>query len=113
MRQKKFITFIIFIYCLFSIIYSQSKEIKFKHITIDDGLSQSSCFSVVQDTKGFIWVGTEAGLNKYDGYNIRVYTPDAKNPASLSNNYIYTLCVDNSGRLWVGTDSGLNIYLTE
>lgn len=84
----------------------QSQGIKFKHITQDQGLSQNSVFCILQDSKGFMWFGTQDGLNKYDGYNFKVYRPDPENPFSLSENNITALCEDRDGNLWIGTISG-------
>ena len=49
--------------------YPQYGEVQFEHITIEDGLSQNTVISILQDSKGFLWLGTRNGLNKYDGYN--------------------------------------------
>jgi len=84
----------------------------FVHLTIADGLSQGSAFSILQDRKGFIWIGTEDGLNRYDGRVFKIYRPtDA--PNSLSNNTGRILFEDSQGVLWIGTLSGLNRYNRE
>jgi len=85
--------------------YSQHNKIKFKQITIQEGLSQSSIFCVIQDSKGFMWLGTESGVNRYDGYDFIVYSSDVKNPKSLSNNWVYSICEDHTGNIWIGTDA--------
>jgi ligand-binding sensor domain-containing protein/signal transduction histidine kinase len=82
----------------------------FKQISIDQGLSQSTAASILQDQDGFIWVGTQDGLNRFDGYHFKVYKHDPGVPTSLSNNTIRELYEDISGRLWIGTDDGLNHY---
>lgn len=96
-----------------TLVYSQEENIKFKHVTIEHGLSQSTVFCVLQDSKGFIWFATEAGLNKYDGYNITIYTPKKDEPNSLSNNYVYHIFEDHLEVLWIGTDNGLNQFNRE
>jgi len=76
-----------------------------------DGLSQSSVNCILQDKKGFIWLGTRDGLNKFDGYSFKSFKNEPNNPASISNNEITCLCQDDSGLLWIGTrGGGLNIY---
>jgi len=85
-------------------------DIKFHHITIEDGLSQSAVNCILQDRKGFMWFGTEDGLNKYDGYNFIIFKPSLKDSNSLSTNNIRSIYEDRSGILWVGTYEGLNKY---
>ncbi len=72
-------------------------DIKFEHISLEEGLSQSSVIAILQDSKGFMWFGTEDGLNKYDGYNFTVYKPLPGDPASLTHNYILSIFEDNQG----------------
>ncbi len=85
--------------------------ISFKHLSVEDGLSQSTVWSIYQDTEGFMWFGTRDGLNKYDGYQFTVYKNDATNPYSLSNNNIRAIYEDDSGAFWIGTyGGGLNKF---
>jgi len=95
------------------IIYSQEHQIKFENIGIEEGLSQASIHCICQDSKGFIWIGTESGVNRYDGYNFIVYTPEVRNPKSLSNSWVYSVYEDHLGTLWIGTDNGLNRFNRE
>jgi ligand-binding sensor domain-containing protein/signal transduction histidine kinase len=78
----------------------------FEHIGLADGLSQSSVYAIVQDHKGFLWFGTEDGLNRYDGYTFTVYRHDPQNTSSISANFIHALMEDSTGVLWVGTEMG-------
>ncbi len=88
--------------------------IRFKHLTIKEGLSQNSAKCVLQDEKGFIWIGTEAGLNKYDGYRFTIFESEVDDTSSLSNSFILSLCKDvNPTVLWVGTEHGLNRFNLE
>ncbi|MBE0571459.1 MAG: response regulator [Ignavibacteriaceae bacterium] len=90
------------------------KKIQFKHLTTEDGLSSNLLTCVVKDKKGFIWIATLDGLNRYDGKKIMVYRYSEKDPHSIGANEVYYLCVDHSGTLWIGTDSnGLNRYNPE
>lgn len=85
---------------------AQQQTIRFDHVTIAQGLSQSSVYAIIQDHQGFLWFGTDDGLNRYDGYQFKVYRYDPENPYSLSNNVVRTLLVDREGVLWVGTEGG-------
>src|SRR5688572_29070489 len=73
---------------------SYSQNIRFERFSLEEGLSQSVVTSILQDRKGFLWVGTEDGLNRYDGYNFTVYKPDSTNPTSLSDRWITALAED-------------------
>ena len=84
--------------------------VKFERISIDQGLSQSSVFAIIQDKKGFLWFGTEDGLNRCDGYNFKVYRHDPDDPGSLSNNVVRAICQDREGGIWIGTEVGLNRF---
>jgi len=85
-------------------------EIKFRHFTSEDGLSQNSAYCIIQDKKGFVWIGTETGLNRYDGYSITVFESQEDNLNTLSNGYILSMCKDTAGILWIGTEKGLNRF---
>jgi ligand-binding sensor domain-containing protein/signal transduction histidine kinase len=88
-----------------------SQNIRFEQFSLEEGLSQSVVNVVLQDRKGFLWVGTEDGLNRYDGYSFKVYKPDADDPFSLSDRWITSLAEDPQGNLWIGTRlGGLNLY---
>jgi len=86
------------------------QHIKFEHIDINNGLSQNSILSMTQDSDGFIWFGTEYGLNKYNGYDIEVFVPMEDKEGSLVGNEVWSLFEDSRGRLWVGTNEGVNIF---
>jgi ligand-binding sensor domain-containing protein len=83
-------------------------SIRFDRITIAEGLSFSKVDVILQDQQGFMWFGTEHGLNRYDGYQFTVYYNDPADPSSLSHNRIYTLYEDSAGELWIGTGAGLD-----
>ncbi len=86
----------------------QTRAWHFDTLSLDDGLSQSVVRSIAQDQQGFMWFGTEDGLNKYDGHTFTVYKPDPDDPTSLLHNYVYVAYVDREGMLWVGTQAGLD-----
>jgi len=89
-----------------SVCAAESDDIIFQHITTEDGLSQSTINYLFQDSKGFIWFGTQDGLNNYDGYKLRIYKYDELNAHSLSDNFVTSIYEDKSGEIWVGTESG-------
>ncbi len=85
--------------------------IRFNSLNVEDGLSQSTVRAIIQDRQGFLWIGTEDGLNRYDGFNFKTYRPDPDDPASLTDRYILDLYEDSEGYLWVATrQGGLNKY---
>lgn len=91
--------------------HNSQESIDFRTYSVKDGLSQNSVFAVIQDQEGFMWLGTRNGLNKFDGYEFRVFRHEPGNPASISNSDIRALGYDRLGQsLWIGTMDGLNRY---
>lgn len=88
--------------------YSQVRH--FQHLTNKDGISQSEVYAFLEDSRGFMWIGTLDGLNRYDGYNTEIFNIDKSNPNSIPNNTIRCLKEDQLGRVWIGTDDGLCVY---
>lgn len=82
---------------------SAQQDIFFQHLTVKDGLSQGSVMCMLQDSRGFMWLGTQDGLNRYDGYEFRIYKHDPANPASINDNFILFMAEDSAGTLWFGT----------
>ena len=80
----------------------------FEPITVDDGLSQGSVHSILQDKEGYLWFGTDEGLNKYYGYDFEVYKKTSQDSNSLSDNIVNALAEDGDGNIWIGTAAGLN-----
>ncbi len=89
-----------------SVLHAQPQDLKFTNITIEDGLSHSKVNCIYQDSQGFLWFGSNEGLNKYDGYNFTVLQPDPDNPYSISANLIRCILEDSKGNFWVGTEAG-------
>lgn len=84
-------------------------NIKFSNISIEDGLGQSTVEAIYQDSKGYIWLGTNDGLNKYDGYTFYTYSSDSNvNSNRIVSNYIITINEDKENNLWIGTTNGLS-----
>lgn len=92
-------------------------SIEFSELTIEDGLSstnfQSGYRLIMQDKDGFLWFGTASGLNRYDGYQFKTFTPEINKPNTISGSYITALWQGKDGIIWVGTLQGLNQYNTE
>ncbi|MGN1046222.1 MAG: two-component regulator propeller domain-containing protein, partial [Candidatus Cryptobacteroides sp.] len=82
-------------------------HIRFSNLSIDDGLSQNTVFSLCQDSEGYIWMATLEGLNRFDGNSFTVFVHDEDNPGSLPDNIMHTLSLDSQGVLWIGTESSL------
>jgi signal transduction histidine kinase/ligand-binding sensor domain-containing protein len=76
------------------------------HLSIEQGLSQNSIYCILQDGQGFLWFGTQDGLNRYDGYGFEVYRPRPGDANSLSHHFIRALAEGADGALWIGTDGG-------
>ena len=80
-------------------------------LTVEEGLSEGNVYVIHQDKKGFIWIGTHGGLNRYDGYGFRVFQYDPFNPSTLGDNAIFFLKEDDSsGKFWIGGSSCLNEF---
>lgn len=93
---------------------AQKPKITFRQITQDNGLSQASVHEIYQDFRGFMWLGTEDGLNRYDGRSFKVYKNDSDDESSISYNHTDAIFEDRSQTLWIGTmGGGLNKYNRE
>lgn len=96
---------------LFSCVFLKGQGIAIEKITIDHGLSQGMIFDLLETHDGFLWVATKDGLNRYDGYNFKVFTNDPFEPYSLSENEVTSLFEDSRGLLWIGLKTkGVDIY---
>jgi signal transduction histidine kinase/ligand-binding sensor domain-containing protein/DNA-binding response OmpR family regulator len=90
--------------------FAQRPSLNFEHFGTQDGLSQINVNCILQDSRGFMWIGTRNGLNRYDGYKFIVYRYDSKDEHSLSNNMVNDLVEDANGNVWIATPNGLNRY---
>lgn len=103
--------FVVFLFCMTLCVQASGPAVRFDRLSLAQGLSQSAVAAIYQDSRGFIWFGTEDGLNRYDGYEFKVYKHDPQNPDSISDNHIKSIYQDDAGYLWVGTlGGGLNRY---
>jgi two-component system sensor histidine kinase ChiS len=110
MKAHFFIILVISITLTMPVSAHQQQSIKFKHLSLENGLSQNTINTILQDSKGFMWFGTQDGLNKYDGYQFTVYRSSPNDARSLSHNLVFSIYEDSTGTLWIGTDDGLNRY---
>jgi signal transduction histidine kinase/ligand-binding sensor domain-containing protein/DNA-binding response OmpR family regulator len=81
-----------------------------RSLQVEDGLSQNMVYCILQDSQGFMWFGTQDGLNRYDGQNVKVYKKDPKDPKSIGSNGLFSLIEDDDKNLWIGTTNGVYIY---
>jgi ligand-binding sensor domain-containing protein len=107
-KRKKWIFLLLttFLFLSFHGLCAQQNQLQFVHLSIEDGLSQNSVWCIHQDSKGFMWFGTEEGLNRYDGYTFTHFKHDPSDSGSLSHNFVQCILEDRLGGIWVGTHSG-------
>jgi ligand-binding sensor domain-containing protein len=98
--------FILSFFFIPSLLLAEETALKFRKLTIDDGLSQNAIQCIIQDRQGFMWFGSKDGLNRYDGRDFRVYNYSTMDSNNISNGYILSLCEDREGYIWVGTSGG-------
>ena len=77
--------------------------LKFQQLSVKDGLSQNYVYSITQDTDGFVWIATQDGLNRYDGYEFKYYRHTVGDPSSVADNIIREVFTDRDKTLWIGT----------
>ena len=108
--QKSFIILFILFFTS-KLIFPQKTNIKFEHLSVEQGLSHTTVKSIFQDSKGFMWFGTEDGLNKFDGYKFTVYRYDPDDSTTISFNEVLDIYEDQSNNLWIATcGGGLNMF---
>ena len=114
MIRMHFSTFVIFLLSIYisntGVLKANAPYYYFKQIGISEGLSQSKVQSVISDYKGFLWIGTESGLNRYDGNNVKQYFSNKDDISSLPDNNIIFLEEDSLNNLWIGTKIGICVY---
>ncbi|WP_286271810.1 EAL domain-containing protein [Thalassotalea hakodatensis] len=119
-KDKNIFSTLVFLAAIFPTFLHASTQINqhgtpltVQHLKPAQGLSQNYVFDMVQDKDGFIWVGTDDGLNKYDGKTFKQYRFNSLDAQSLAGNSIRNLLIDSNNNLWIGTDNGVSIYNTE
>ncbi|TKC63758.1 response regulator [Pedobacter hiemivivus] len=115
--MRKAISFCLLVWLVLSVQIIHAQDIAeqpvkryFRGVSVDKGLSQSTVFSIVQDTLGFMWMATQDGLNRYDGESFTVYRSSKTDKTSLQSNYIRSIYLDHKGQLWVGGNQGVSRY---
>ncbi len=99
--------FLLLVFFIFLPVYGNCQNIfRFDHIGSEDGLSQNTGFSILFDSKGFMWVGTYNGLNRYDGYEFKIFRSSTGNPASFTNNRVIKVWEDSRQFVWLETYDG-------
>ena len=107
MSNLKKITALLLLLCTTGVSYAYSeawRQINFSYISINDGLSQSTVFSIAQDKLGNMWFATYDGLNKYDGYDFTIYRHNESDPHSIGSVIVRACITDTQGRIWAGTE---------
>src|SRR5688572_28881117 len=102
------IAFLVALVCATAAIAQEGRVglISFRRIAIPDDVPAHLCTAIAQDRAGLLWFGTQGGLVRYDGYELRVYRSNPADPTTLAGSYVRALLVASDGRLWVGTFSG-------
>jgi ligand-binding sensor domain-containing protein len=90
--------------------YLPSQQLLFERLSYEQGLSESNVTAILQDKRGFLWIGTTNGLNRFDGYTFTIFRNTPSDSTTLVNNTVTALYEDHTGTLWVGTQNGLSAY---
>jgi signal transduction histidine kinase/ligand-binding sensor domain-containing protein/AraC-like DNA-binding protein len=106
--KPAFFIYLILLIAPFCICNAQSHY--FKHYQVENGLSNNTVYCSLQDSRGFLWLGTKDGLNRFDGYTFKVFRHNPSDKHSISDNIVHALSLDSVGNIWVGTDKGLDKY---
>ncbi|MBE9510651.1 MAG: PAS domain S-box protein, partial [Bacteroidetes bacterium] len=104
------ISILIGVCLLISINILSGQGIQFDHYAVRDGISQSEVLCIFQDSEGYMWFGTQNGLNKFDGYSFEKYFSDPSDINTISSGWIFNITEDDNGFLWIGTKGGLNKF---
>ena len=107
MNKNRIISILLLLILPISLVYTKDNAYISKRLGIEDGLSQSTVHCIIQDNEGFMWFGTSNGLNKFDGYNFKIFTNNPYDSTSISDNGINSLYEDKQGNLWIGTTRGV------
>jgi ligand-binding sensor domain-containing protein/signal transduction histidine kinase/AraC-like DNA-binding protein/AmiR/NasT family two-component response regulator len=110
---KYIFTFILLLTFLHAVLIAQNLTLPAAHLyqlSPENGLLCNNVETICQDAKGFLWIGSNEGLQRWDGYTFKTYQHNFKDSSGLSSNIIYSILEDQSGQIWVGTITGLNLY---
>ena len=81
-----------------------------RSFSVDEGLSQSMAYCILQDSRGFIWIGTQDGLNRYDGQHFSIFKHNPRDPDTVGSDRFFSIYEGADSRIWLGTDKGIDIY---
>lgn len=95
--------------CVFSV-YAGQDNIRFETIGLAQGLSQENVRAIHQDSEGFMWFGTQEGLNRFDGYQFKVFANSLYDTNSIGSSFIYSIDETSDGRLWLATNAGVSVF---
>lgn len=110
-KIKYIIYTIYFGFIIYNVSFASLENMHFSHLNVENGLSQSTVNCILRDNQGFMWFGTNYGLNKYDGYNFTHYKYSEFDTSSISSNHVFCLFEDSKNNLWIGLKNGeLCIY---
>ncbi|MEZ5038458.1 MAG: two-component regulator propeller domain-containing protein [Saprospiraceae bacterium] len=109
--MRRYISLLSFL-LIFQLATAQSNTYRFKQFNTEQGLSNPNVKCIIEDQFGFIWVGTNDGLNQYDGYQFNVFHHQLEDSTSLSSNQVSAMALDHKGQLWIGTYDGLNRFIS-
>src|SRR3954464_705121 len=102
MSYKVYISFILFI-CTGQRLFAQNEPYKFSHLDLTNGLSDNHINCFYKDDKGFMWFGTNSGLNRYDGHKFKVFKHDPRDPNSLTESFVSRVNEGPDKKLWIFT----------
>ncbi len=108
LKSRHIIYLILFITFYRLEVNGQSSQYRFNHLDVTSGLSQNTINDIFQDSEGYLWVATQDGLNRYDGYEIRQYVPDRSDSSSISDNFLWNITEDKFGGIWVCSRNAVN-----
>lgn len=106
--KSSVISLLLFVSTLTSL--AQQNQYKFVRLDNNQGLSNNQVTAIFKDSKGFMWFGTMSGLNRYDGYNFKVFRHSLSDTSTINDNFINRIVEDDENNLWIGTRSGFSIY---
>ena len=107
MKIFKYITLLILCLCFSGYAFSKNETLRFRKLNTSDGLNSNVVYALFQDSKGFIWMGTKEGINRYDGYTLRSFPLPSEYFKNIAHQRINSICEDQQGYIWLGTSNGL------
>lgn len=113
--MKRSVLIVLLVSCIYALGFAQTNQYQFLHLDIHMGLSHNEVNCIFKDKKGFMWIGTMSGLNRFDGYKFKVFKHDLRDTTTINDDYIANIFEGPDEKLWIQTRTGFNIYdpLTE